>query len=71
MQSELHEMVSTTNRQFKYLEGTTAGLELDTQLNIYWFNNFHTSSIKEVKKTKNTITITTLNSVYKFKRINK
>lgn len=71
MKSELWTMVSTTNERFKYLEGHTGILIYSNNQNVYWFNDFHTSSIVSEKKTKNTITIQTLNSVYKFKRINK
>ena len=60
-------MVSTTNEKFKYLEGSINFLFKDEQYNVYWFGCFHTSMVVKEKRTKNTITITTLNSVYKFK----
>ena len=68
--NNIYKMVSTTNEKFKYLEGTTGILQYDEAYNIYWFNNFHTSSIvKTVEwKTKGFITIKTLNSVYVFKK---
>lgn len=67
--NQLYIMVSTTNERFKYLEGRTGFLQYATQWNVYWFNDFHTSSIVAEKKTKNTITLQTLNSVYKFKKV--
>lgn len=66
---QLYTMVSTTNERFKYLEGSIGFLQYDTQWNVYWFNDFHTSLIVSEKKTKNTITLQTLNSVYKFKKV--
>ena len=60
-------MVSTTNERFKYLEGSSNVLFRDEYYNVYWFGNFHTSMVVKEKRTKKTITITTLNSVYKFK----
>ena len=60
-------MESTTNAKFKYLEGSTGILTYDEICNIYWFNDFHTSSIRKVIKKKNKITLITLNSVYVFK----
>ena len=65
----VHKMISTTNERFKYLEGTTGLLTYDTAYNVYWFNNFHTSHVVSVKETKTRITIKTLNSVYKFKKV--
>lgn len=64
-----HTMESTTNYKFKHLESTTGILMYDERLNVYWFNNFHTSNVKAVDENleDKTITITTLNSVYKFK----
>lgn len=67
MENSLYTMESTTNAKFKYLEGSTGILTYDETYNIYWFNNFHTSSIRKVIKKKNKITLITLNSVYKFK----
>lgn len=67
--TQLYTMVSTTNERFKYLEGSTGFLQYDTQWNVYWFGTFHTSHIVSEKKTKNTITLQTLNSVYKFKKV--
>lgn len=71
MKNKLWTMVSTTNERFKYLEGYTGVLIFSPNQNVYWFNDFHTSSVVSEKKTKNTITVQTLNSVYKFKRITK
>ena len=62
-----HTLVSTTNEKFKYLEGSSNFLFRDEQYNVYWFGTFHTSRVVKEKRTKKTITITTLNSVYKFK----
>lgn len=61
-------MKSTTNDRFKYLEGTSGILQYDDFYNVYWFNNFHTSSIVNKKETKTKITLQTLNSVYVFKK---
>lgn len=61
-------MLSTTNERFKYLEGSSNTLVYDEELNIYWFGNFHTSNVRQVNKTRYEVEITTLNSVYKFKR---
>lgn len=71
MVNEVWTMVSTTNERFKYLEGTTGILQYSFVQNVYWFNYLHTSQVDKIKRTKKTITVTTLNSVYKFKRINK
>lgn len=62
-----HTMVSTTNERFKYLEGSSNILFKDDKFNVYWFGNFHTSTVVKEKRTKNNVTITTRNSVYKFK----
>ena len=67
MENSLYTMESTTNAKFKYLEGITGTLTYDEIYNIYWFDNFHTSSIRKVIKKKNKITLITLNSVYVFK----
>ena len=71
MINEVWTMVSTTNERFKYLEGTAGILQYSFVQNVYWFNDFHTSQVDKIKRTKKTITVTTLNSVYKFKRITK
>lgn len=65
---QFYKMVSTTNGNFKYLEGTKNILQYDEQYNVYWFGRFHTSSIVNKKETKTKITLQTLNSVYVFKK---
>lgn len=64
----IYKLVSTTNDKFKYLEGTSGILQKDDFFNIYWFNEFHTSSIVNKKITKTKIILQTLNSVYVFKK---
>ena len=65
----LYRMVSTTNEKFKYLEGTKASLIYDERYKIFWFNNFHTSQVQEVEEIEGIKVVTTLNSVYKFEKL--
>ena len=62
------EFFSTTNPRFKYLEGTKGLLIFDDVYHIYWFNNFHTSHVKDVQEEEDMLIVTTLNSVYEFKK---
>lgn len=62
-------MIGTTNEKFKYLEGTTGVLVYDEEYKIFWFNNLHTSQVQEVEEIEGIKVVTTLNSVYKFEKL--
>lgn len=66
----LYRMVSTTNEKFKYLEGMVGTLIFDETYKVYWFNwDFHTSLVKSTEEIEGIKVVTTLNSVYKFEKV--
>ena len=63
-------LVSTTNKNFKYMEGTVTEEDYFKIGTVVWFNNFHTSNIQNIAytylKDEIIIEVSTLNSIYKF-----
>ena len=61
---------STTNSKFKYMQGKTTKPENFKLGTVIWFEDFHTSSLKNLEYTYNKdsveIKATTLNSEYVF-----
>ena len=64
------EMISTTNKNFKYMQGKVIA-ESDFKVGtVVWFGNFHTSNVHNIKYTymdgEVRLIVTTLNSLYEF-----